>query len=573
MTGIFSISGSMCRSGWSRLTLIFAALVVSCLINAQEKGIELHDLARQRLAERGEVIIRFIRPADRGLDYFTSFLSIDRVCCDSVTAYANEKGFLKFLDEKIPYEIIQPPSLRKSAWYPYRSAKDWHEHYPSYSSYLALMDSFSVTFPGLCNLEEIGSSNKNHKLLVLKISNAPGIHKTKPVVLLSSTIHGDEPLGYYLLLRLIEELLVHYESDDQIRQLVDSVEIWINPLANPDGTYFISDNSVFGSTRFNSKSVDLNRNFPDPVEGDHPDSYDWQIETLAMMNFMKSIPLVLSANFHGGNEVVNYPWDAFIQLHPDDAWYRKISRSYADTAQFYGPPGYMNALDNGITNGYQWYPVHGGRQDYVNYFLHGREVTIELSYDKIPDETSLNDYWNYNRRSFLQYIGQALTGITGKVTDSVSGLPLKAMVSIQEHDRNNSQVFSDSATGIFYRLAGMGSYAFEIKAEGYTVRKIQAEVTEGRLTRLYVRLSPLPLDLLYPNPFSDLLYFNVDNAGDELVLDFTDLSGRLAKRITQPVIVAGKQEIRVTALASGIYIVSVSYRNKVTRQVVFRRGY
>ena len=46
--------------------------------------------------------------------------------------------------------------------------------------------------------------------------------------------------------------------------------------------------SVDGATRFNANQVDLNRNFPDPVKGDHPDSYIWQTETVAMMEFMKS---------------------------------------------------------------------------------------------------------------------------------------------------------------------------------------------------------------------------------------------------------------------------------------------
>ena len=73
----------------------------------------------------------------------------------------------------------------------------------------------------------------------------------------------------------------------------------------------------------------------------------------------------------------------------------------------------MTAEDNGITNGYSWYPVYGGRQDYVNYFIHGREVTIELSDDKIPDENKLDNYWKYNYRSLLQYIEQVYTGISG----------------------------------------------------------------------------------------------------------------------------------------------------------------
>ncbi len=77
-----------------------------------------------------------------------------------------------------------------------------------------------------------------------------------------------------------------------------------------------------------------------------------KLKLLAMMNFMKKVHPVLSANFHGGSEVVNYPWDSFSQLHPDDAWYRKISRQWADTAQAHSYPGYMTAEENGITNGY-----------------------------------------------------------------------------------------------------------------------------------------------------------------------------------------------------------------------------
>jgi hypothetical protein len=33
----------------------------------------------------------------------------------------------------------------------------------------------------------------------------------------------------------------------------------------------------------------------------------------------------------------------------------------------------------GVTNGYDWYRITGGRQDYVTWFLRGREVTIEVS--------------------------------------------------------------------------------------------------------------------------------------------------------------------------------------------------
>jgi len=39
------------------------------------------------------------------------------------------------------------------------------------------------------------------------------------------------------MLRLADYLLENYTSDLKVKDLVDNLEIWINPLANPDGTY------------------------------------------------------------------------------------------------------------------------------------------------------------------------------------------------------------------------------------------------------------------------------------------------------------------------------------------------
>ena len=67
----------------------------------------------------------------------------------------------------------------------------------------------------------------------------------------------------------------------------------------------------------------------------------------------------------------------------------------------------MSDYDNGITNGYAWYEVNGGRQDYMNYFRHCREVTIEISNTKLLPASQLVAHWNYNYRSLLNYIDQS----------------------------------------------------------------------------------------------------------------------------------------------------------------------
>ena len=85
---------------------------------------------------------------------------------------------------------------------------------------------------------------------------------------------------------------------------MNGLDIWINPLANPDGCYHGGNSSVSGATRYNANSVDLNRNFADPDDGPHPDGNSYQPETNIFMAFADTMHFTMSANFHGGAELM-----------------------------------------------------------------------------------------------------------------------------------------------------------------------------------------------------------------------------------------------------------------------------
>ena len=81
-------------------------------------------------------------------------------------------------------------------------------------------------------------------------------------------------------------------------------------------------------------------------------------------------------------------------------------------------PGYMLGWpDGGITNGYAWYLARGTRQDYVTYFLGGREITLELSIELFVPSDQLEHHWNINHRSLFNYMAQCTYGIRGRVSD------------------------------------------------------------------------------------------------------------------------------------------------------------
>ncbi len=526
--------------------------------------------AEEILATRGEVIIRFAKPPQIRLDVLSEFLSIDNYRNDTVVAYANTLGYREFRLLQIDHEVLQSPSLKRSERYKKHEA-DWHFKYPAYTEYLNLMEGFASEFPNICRVEEFGESINGKKLLALKITKNPDDREKEPAVFYTAGIHGDEPLGTVLLLRLIEYLLDNYPTADEVRELVDRLEIWINPMANPDATYFLSDTSVVGAVRFNAAQVDLNRDFPD-IRNDNWAGVIRQPETEAMMHFMKEIRPALSAGFHGGAEVVNYPWDTWSRLHADDAWYRTISRAYADTVHQYSEDGYMTFLDNGITNGYAWYFVYGGRQDYVNCLLHGREVTIELSNDKTPAEDELEVYWNYNKKSLLQFLGKALTGITGVVTDSLTGFPVTAKIRLVHHDRDSSFVISASQDGFYSRLINQGSYLLHFEAPGYQTERHAVQVSDGLHTMLNVKLNPLSEKILYPNPFSNQVYFFISDPGDQLTVEVFDLMGKKCCQTSQSVTDAGWQKTYISGLKPGLYIFRVTYRSGTVKQLMMK-GY
>jgi hypothetical protein len=186
-----------------------------------------------------------------------------------------------------------------------------------------------------------------------------------------------------------------------------------------------------------------------------------------MMNLANAQSFVIAANFHGGAEVVNYPWDAIQDRHADDLWYQSICHQYADSCQAHSPAGYMNDLNDGTTHGWDWYEVLGGRQDYMNYWHGAKEITIELSNTKLLSGSQLPNHWNYNRISLFQFLRQAQLGINGVVTDSITGDPVNAIVTVLSYDTDSSDVRTDPDIGDYYRMLPAGTYNLRFSAPGY----------------------------------------------------------------------------------------------------------
>ncbi len=363
--------------------------------------------------------------------------------------------------------------------------------YPTYEGYDSMMIAFGQSHPGLCKVHEILTLNSGRKILIAQITSQNTPPGGKPKFLYSSTMHGNETAGYILMLRLIDYLLNGYGTDPEVTWILDNMEVWIAPLTNPDGTYFGGNHTVNQAIRRNANNVDLNRNYPDPRVGANPDGHAYQPETMAFKALADTVSFVMGANLHSGAEVANYPWDTWIKQHPDDGWWRYVCRMYADTVQANSPPGFFTDLDNGITNGAAWYVITGGRQDYMNYYAYCREMTLEVSGIFIEPVHRLPLMWDYHHRALINYLKEGWYGLRGTVTDSVTGNPLRARVTVNQHDADSSHVWSDAHTGHYYRLLEQGTYTVLYEASGYHSASFQVSVAAGDTTIRDVQLAPI----------------------------------------------------------------------------------
>lgn len=428
--------------------------------------------AREIIRVKKQVEVKFFEKDIKKLNKVSQSISIDNYKNGEVTAFLSPREIDDFIGYGYDFTIV-PQNKSANALNVATTVSEMNnwDRYPSYDVYTQMMQDYVTNFPTLCQLDTIGFSQEGRAILALKITDNPTVHENEPEFFYSGQMHGDEIVASVMFLRLIDYLLNNYSTDSDIASLVNNVEIWINPSSNPDGLYSGGNNNVSNSTRYTADGIDLNRNYPNPVGGEHPDGNPWAQENIDMMAFHEAHDFVMSANTHSGAEVVNYPWDSWnsnIKVTADDNWWVHVSQEYAATAMGNSPANYLTDITpNGYTNGADWYVVYGSRQDWVNYYDHCREITLELSSNKLLDSDLLPDHWLYNKVAMIDYLKQVKYGIRGLITDDCTGNPIKAKIEIQSHDVDNSFIYSSMPVGNYHRTIFSGTYNVIISADGY----------------------------------------------------------------------------------------------------------
>ena len=218
----------------------------------------------------------------------------------------------------------------------------------TYQEMLDNLDSMAAKYPNIIKTKspiDTMHTIQGRPVYWLKISDNPNTVEPEPQILYNAVHHAREPASMSQLIFYMWYLLEHYNTNPDIKYLVDNTEMYFIPCVNPDGYLYNEINSPNsgGMWRKNRRlnaggtiGVDLNRNYgymwgsnvgsspnsnSDTYRGPSPFS---EPETKILKFMCETHHFITAINAHTyGNDLI-YPWGHQTDsLTPDSTLFEK----------------------------------------------------------------------------------------------------------------------------------------------------------------------------------------------------------------------------------------------------------
>ncbi|MCK9219375.1 MAG: carboxypeptidase regulatory-like domain-containing protein [Bacteroidales bacterium] len=380
-------------------------------------------------------------------------LDLEPVSLDGtiLRAYVTDTELQKINEHHFSYQIIIP-DLNK------HYLNFWKDHmvpngYYTYEQIIEIADSLATNFPTICKKVIWGTSMGGRQLAALKISDNVNTDEPEPEIMFDGGIHGDEVGGAQNIILFARDLCTGYGNDQTITDLINSREIWLYLMVNPDGRVSMS--------RYNNNMVDCNRDagYMWNGEGNSTGAFS-QVETKALRNCIFDNQFVVYTNYHSGTVTLSFPWSYRSNQARDYVHINQIASAYAATS------GYTN-LQYG--QGYNiMYAINGSTKDTQYGSLGNVGWSIEISTDKQPPSSQIMTFYNDNKPAMLEIIKECGWGVSGIVTDSLTGEPVRATIWVN----NYFPVYTDPEVGDYHKFVVPGTYSLKVTANGYQTKTI-----------------------------------------------------------------------------------------------------
>ena len=243
-----------------------------------------------------------------------------------------------------------------------------------------ILDRMRALYPNLISVRtSLGNSIQGRPMYMVRISDNPDVDENEPELQLNALHHAREPIGLTQLIFFMWHVLENYDSDKEIRTLVNSSEMYIVPCVNPDGVVYneVNTPNSGGMWRKNRRAnsggsfgVDLNRNYGQTWGYDNSGSSPTQSsdtyrgtapfsepEIAIMRDFAIQHQFVTALNFHASGNYLIYPNDYQVtNTNPELPLFQSIA-TYLTAENGFKTGNSSQTLNyriNGGSNDWQW---------------------------------------------------------------------------------------------------------------------------------------------------------------------------------------------------------------------------
>lgn len=257
----------------------------------------------------------------------------------------------------------------------------WFSEYRDFTAIEARLKSLAETYPDRATLHQIGSSIDGRAIWALRIG---GTHDDDVPMLINGTQHAREWIAAMTATCVADRLVRDQDKNPDIEAVVDSTELWLVPVVNPDGyQYSWGQNRYWRKNRRGGHGVDLNRNFSvawggggssgskrsDTYRGERPFS---EPETVALRDLARREEIRLHVDLHAFGQLVIFPWNHDGKRSDDHARFAAIGDTMASAIFAQHQSLYR------LMRGVELYPAAGTMTDYMYGEAKALSYTIEL---------------------------------------------------------------------------------------------------------------------------------------------------------------------------------------------------
>ncbi len=301
------------------------------------------------------------------------------------------------------------------------------EGYHTYGEVGAEVAAVAAAHPGIVQRFSIGKSYLGRELWAAKISDNVLVDEDEPEVLFDGGIHADEHTGVEMTLKILHWLADGYGTDPRITSIVDTREVWIIFMVNPDGAAFDIAKGKFHNWRKNrqptpgstAKGTDVNRNFGYRWGGGgRTSSNPWAItyrgpkafstpEARAFRDFLASRvidgrqQIRMGISFHETGRLVMWPYGYTKTNVPGDMTAQDRSALVRIGRKMAASNGYRPEQASDL------YISSGTSRDFQYGVYRIFAYTIEMSVKAYPDDSKIASETGRNKNAVLYLLERA----------------------------------------------------------------------------------------------------------------------------------------------------------------------